>query len=139
MASNFGLLLCVLILGTTTFMQRLSADRMAPIVMQIVVGLGFLLYMPIAIHMSGGWHQIKWSGASIALTLTATAMSILGNVIFYTHLRGSNNTGAMTMLLCLYPVVTLALSALFLHETFTLFKVLGVVAMIIGTICLSLG
>jgi drug/metabolite transporter (DMT)-like permease len=112
---------------------------MAPIVMQIVVGLGFLLYMPLAIHMSGGWHQIKWSATSVALTLTATTLSILGNIIFYTHLRGSNHTGAMTMLLCLYPVVTLTLSVIFLHETFTALKVIGILAMIVGTVCLSLG
>lgn len=139
MNSNIGLLLCVLIWGTTTFMQRLSADKMSPVVMQIIVGLGFLLYMPIAIHLSGGWHAIKWSTYSIVLTLTATAMAICGNIIFYSTLRSSNNTGAMTMLLCMYPLVTLALSATFLHETFTFLKVVGVIAMIVGSVCLSLG
>jgi drug/metabolite transporter (DMT)-like permease len=112
---------------------------MSPIVMQIVVGLGFLLYIPIAIHLSGGWLNIKWSAYSIILTLIATALAICCNIIFYTCLRGSNHTGATTMLMCLYPVVTLTLSALFLHETFTILKMIGIVAMIIGTICLSLG
>lgn len=107
--------------------------------MQVIVGLGFVLYIPFAIHLSGGFHNIKWSGYSIGLTLIATFLSICGNIILYTCLRGSNHTGSMTMLLCLYPVITLLLSIVFLHETFTLFKVIGILAMVIGTICLSLG
>jgi uncharacterized membrane protein len=138
MNSNW-LLLCVLLWGTTTFLQRLSADRMDPIVMQIIVGLGFVLYMPLAIHLSGGWHAIKWSSYSIVLTLIATFLSICGNIILYTCLRGSQHTGSMTMLLCLYPVITLLLSICFLHETFTILKVIGILAMIAGTVCLSLG
>jgi uncharacterized membrane protein len=43
------------------------------------------------------------------------------------------------MWLCLYPVITLTLSIIFLHETFTTLKVIGIIAMIAGTICLSLG
>lgn len=137
--SNLPLLWCVLLWGTTTFLQRLSADRMSPIAMQIIVALGFAMYVPFAIHMEGGWHAIKWSGYSIAITLVATILSIIGNVIFYTCLKGSNNTGSMGMFICLYPVITLILSVVFLHETFSIMKVIGILAMIVGTIFLSIG
>lgn len=139
MNGNLSLLLCVLLWGTTTFLQRLSADRMSPIVMQIIVALGFALYVPLAFKMEGGFNNIKWSGISIIITLIATFLSILGNIIFYTVIRGSNHTGAQSMWLCLYPVITLVLSVIFLHETFTTLKVIGIIAMIAGTICLSLG
>jgi drug/metabolite transporter (DMT)-like permease len=138
MTSNLWLLLCVFLWGTTTFLQRLSADHMNPIVMQIVVALGFLLYVPFGIWHVGGWSNIKWSGLSICLTLVATIMSIVGNIVFYNVLRTSNSTGAMSMLLCLYPVWTLILSATFLHETFSVNKIVGIIAMIVGTVFLSL-
>jgi len=133
------LLLCVLLWGTTTFLQRLSADHMSPIVIQTVVALGFVIFVPIAFHMEGGFSNIRWSPLSIGLSLTATALSICGNVVFYSVLKGSNHTGSMAMFLCLYPIWTLVLSVIFLHEAFTVSKIIGIVAMIIGTIFLSLG
>jgi drug/metabolite transporter (DMT)-like permease len=139
MNSNLLLLLCVLLWGTTTFLQRLSADHMNPVVMQMIVALGFALFVPFGIWQQGGWSNIKWSALSIGITLIATFMSLTGNILFYTVLKGSNHTGAQSLFLCLYPVVTLILSVLFLHETFTLFKIVGIIAMIVGTVFLSLG
>ena len=138
MGDNLLLLLCVFLWGTTTFLQRLSADHMDPVVMNIIVALGFALYVPFGIWYSGGWSKIHWSPLSIGLTLTATVLSLLGNIFFYTVLKGSNHTGAQSMFICLYPVWTLILSALFLHETFSTNKVIGIIAMIVGTIFLSL-
>lgn len=137
--SNWPILLCAFILGFITFIQRLSADRMDPIVMQIVVGLAFIVYIPLAVHMQGGLSNIKWSMFSIAITLIATFLVIFNNIIFYSFIRSGNNTGSTTMLLCLYPVVTLLFSVIFLHETLSLSKIIGIISMIIGTIFLSLG
>lgn len=139
MSSNLLLMFCALLWGTATFLQRLSADHMNPIIMQVIIALGFVLFAPIAIHMGGGWHNIKWSGLSICLTLAATVLSIIGNITCYTVLRGSNNTGSLAMLICLYPVWTLVLSVLFLHEAFTMPKIIGIIAMVLGTIFLSWG
>jgi drug/metabolite transporter (DMT)-like permease len=139
MSNTLLLLLCCLLWGTTTFLQRLSADHMNTVVMQMIVALGFALFVPFGIMQQGGWSNIKWSPLSIGLTLGATFLSLTGNIIFYTVLKGSQHTGAQSLFLCLYPVVTLVLSVLFLHETFSVYKVIGIVAMIAGTIFLSLG
>lgn len=139
MNSTLVLLLCCLLWGTTTFLQRLSADHMNPVIMQVVVALGFAIFVPFGIWYQGGWSNIKWSSLSIGLTLAATFLSLTGNILFYTVLKGSHNTGAQSLFLCLYPVITLILSVLFLHETFSVFKVIGIAAMIAGTVFLSLG
>lgn len=138
MGDNLLLLACVFLWGTTTFLQRLSADHMNPVVMQIIVALGFALYVPFGIHQAGGWSNIKWSPISIALTLIATFMSLIGNILFYTALKGSSHTGAQTMFVSLYPVWTLVLSVVFLHETFTTNKIIGIIAMLIGMVFLGL-
>jgi drug/metabolite transporter (DMT)-like permease len=133
------LFFCVILWGISTFLNRLSVETASPLVLQIIVGLGYVVYLPIALKLSGVGNpfEYRWSMHSIILTLCATVCSILANVMLYSYLKGSHHTGANTMLLSLYPVVTLLLSAVFLHEHFTNFKVLGVIAMIAGAILLS--
>jgi EamA-like transporter family. len=134
--SQLLLILCVLIWGTTTFLQRLSSDRMNPFLMQIVMSFGFMLFIPVALKMVPP-SEFKWSWYSICLTFFATILSIIANVCLYTSLKGNQNTGSSIMLVSLYPVVTLVLSAIFLHEQFSALKITGVVLMIVGAFCLS--
>lgn len=135
--NNLLIFLCVLVWGCSTFLNRLSVERMSPVIMQMVTGVVFILCIPIFIRMSGGWSAIKWSGYSIALTACATILSISANILLYTSLRGSQTTGASAMIISLYPVVTLLLSVVFLHEQFSLLKIMGVACMIGGAVMLS--
>jgi drug/metabolite transporter (DMT)-like permease len=136
-----GLILffCVILWGISTFLNRLSVETASPLVLQLIVGMGYVFYLPIALKLShiGNPFEYHWSTRSICLTLCATVCSILANVSLYSYLKGSNHTGANTMLLSLYPVVTLLLSAVFLHEHFSATKIIGIIAMIIGAIFIS--
>jgi drug/metabolite transporter (DMT)-like permease len=134
------LLACVVLWGISTFLNRLSVETSPSIVLQMIVGLGYLAYLPIAFKLSGIHNvwQYPWSLRSIGLTLTATVCSIMANLMLYAYLKGNQHTGANTMILSLYPVVTLLLSAIFLQEHFSTAKILGIIAMITGTILLSL-
>lgn len=134
------LFFCVILWGVSTFLNRLSVETASPLVIQIIVGFGYICYLPLALKLShvGNPFEYHWSTRSIVLTLCATVCSIVANVSLYSFLKGNNHTGANTMLLSLYPVVTLLLSALFLHEHFTWSKIVGIVAMIAGAIFLSL-
>lgn len=133
------LFLCVILWGISTFLNRLSVETASPLILQIIVGLGYVIYLPIALKLSGIGNPLEfhWSLRSVLLTLCATICSILANVMLYSFLKGSHHTGSNTMLLSLYPVVTLLLSAMFLHEHFTLPKILGIASMIGGAILLS--
>lgn len=110
---------------------------MSPVIMQMVTGVVFIFCIPFFVRLSGGMANIKWSAASIALTTCATLLSIGANILLYTSLKGSQNTGSTAMLISLYPVVTLILSAVFLNEQFSTLKIFGVIAMIGGAIMLS--
>ena len=134
------LFFCIILWGTSTFLNALSVQTASPLVLQIIVGLGYICYLPVALKLShvGNPFEYHWSSRSIVLTLCATVCSIVANVSLYSYLKGSHHTGANTMLLSLYPVVTLLLSAIFLHEHFTWTKIVGVITMIGGAIFLSL-
>lgn len=131
--------LCIILWGISTFLNRLSVERISPILLQGIVGMAYMFFIPIALKLAGVTNPItyKWSYYSIALTVTATLLSIGANIILYMSLKGSSTTGASTMLISLYPLVTLILSALFLNEQFTALKIAGVITMIIGAVLLS--
>jgi drug/metabolite transporter (DMT)-like permease len=125
--------------GISTFLNRLSVERISPILLQSIVGMAYMLFIPIALRLSGISNPLhyKWSYYSVALTVTATLLSIGANIILYMSLKGSSTTGASTMLISLYPLVTLILSALFLNEQFTAMKIIGIVTMVTGAILLN--
>lgn len=136
---NYALILCVLLWGLSTFLNRLSVEHLPPLLMQVVVAVVYAFYLPIAIRMQGIGNPIyyKWSYGSVALTAAATIASIFANLLLYTHLKGSNNTGISVMFISLHPVVTLLLSYFFLNESISNIRAVGIIAMIIGAILLG--
>jgi drug/metabolite transporter (DMT)-like permease len=112
---------------------------MPPLLMQVIVGSVFLFYIPVALRLTGVNNPLnyKWSAYSVILTAIATLCSITANVLLYTSIKGSDNSGSSTMMISLYPIVTLILSIFILHEDFTMNKVLGVIVMLSGAYLLT--
>jgi drug/metabolite transporter (DMT)-like permease len=137
MNPNILLIMCVFIWGLTTFMQKLSADNMSPILMQIIIGVAFFFFVPVAIIQQGGISHLKWNATSVVLSFVAAFLSILANILMYSALSNNKQTGSSAMLISLYPAVTLILSAIFLHEQFSPGKIMGVLAMIGGACLLT--
>lgn len=135
--SHILLMICVFIWGLTTFMQKLSADKMSPMLMQIIIGFAFFCFIPVAIKLGGGVGNLHWNWQSIALTFGAAFLSILANILMYTSLSNNKQTGSTAMLISLYPAVTLILSAIFLHEQFSTGKIIGFLTMIAGACLLT--
>lgn len=137
--ANLLILLCIIMWGLSTFLNRLSVERVSPILLQAIVGVTYTFFIPIAFRLAGVGNPLtyKWSYYSVGLTATATACSILANIMLYMSLKGSNTTGASVMLISLYPIVTLFLSAVFLNEQFTPTKIVGIIIMVLGAILLG--
>jgi drug/metabolite transporter (DMT)-like permease len=131
------LVICALIWGLTTFMQKLSADNMSPVLMQVIIGVAFFIFVPFAIIHQGGLNNLKWNTTSIILSFIAAFMSIGANILMYSALANNKHTGSSAMLISLYPAVTLVLSAIFLHEQFSFGKVIGILSMVAGACLLT--
>ena len=85
-----------------------------------------------------GFSNIKWCYSSVILTATASVLSIFGSLLLNYSLQNNQNSGSQTMMISLFPVVTLFLSVIFLGEKLNNYKIIGVISMIIGTIFLSI-
>lgn len=129
--------ICVVIWGCTAFLQKLAADKMSPVFMQFVIAGVFACYVPIAYTFGRNLPNFKWNAVSAALTFVAAAMSIVGNILMYSALSNNKHSGSSAMIVSLYPSVTLILSAIFLHEQFSIKQIAGVIAMIVGACLLS--
>ncbi len=139
MNSNLLILVCILLWGISSFLNRLSVERMPPLLMQVIVGSVFFFYIPVALRLTGVNNPLhyKWSVYSVILTAIATLCSITANILLYTSLKGSENSGSSTMMISLYPIVTLILSVFILHEHFTPWKIAGVATMLAGAYMLT--
>jgi drug/metabolite transporter (DMT)-like permease len=133
-------ILCIILWGTSTFLNRLSVERISPVLQQVIVGFMYFIYIPIALKISGISNPFtyKWSHYSVGLTILATIFSIGAHIILYMNLKGSSSTGASVMLVSMYPIVNLILSVLILHEQFTWLKIAGVITMVVGAFMLSM-
>lgn len=132
--NNLLIFLCILLWGISSFLNRLSVERMPPLLMQVIVGSVFFFYIPVALRLTGVNNPLhyKWSAYSVVLTAIATLCSISANVLLYTSLKGSNSSGSSTMMISLYPIVTFILSIFILHEQFSMMKIIGVIVMLAG-------
>lgn len=137
--NHFLIVLCIVLWGVSTFLNRLSVERMPPLLMQVIVGSVFFFYIPVALRLTGVNNPLhyKWSTYSVVLTVIATMCSIAANILLYTGLKGNDHTGTSTMMIALYPIVTLILSVVLLDEHFTTMKIAGVFVMIAGALMLN--
>lgn len=132
--SNLLIFLCILLWGVSSFLNRLSVERMPPLLMQVIVGSVFFFYIPVALKLTGVNNPLhyKWSWYSVVLTAIATLCSISANILLYTSIKGSSTSGSSTMMVSLYPIVTFILSIFILHESFSIMKIIGVAVMLAG-------
>lgn len=137
--NNLLILLCIILWGVSGFLNRLSVERMPPLLMQVIVGSVFFFYIPVALRLTGINNPLhyKWSVYSVILTVIATLCSITANVLLYSSLKGNTHSGTSTMMVSMYPVVTLILSVFILHEHFTFYQIIGVIVMLIGAYLLT--
>ena len=135
MNPNLIIIFCAFLWGVSTFLNRIAAKTTSPFFMQIVVGLMYLMYIPIALRILG-LNNIKNNLSNIWIVVLATAISITANILLYIGLKNSSSSGIT--LVSLYPAIAVTLSAVFLHESLSLYKIIGIIAMILGVIFLSI-
>lgn len=130
--SNFlTLCLVVTLFGSSTFFRKFAVDGMSPYHLQAIAGIIYASLIPLWLRMG---PSVSSGGPSLKAALygaCAILCNVVGSVIFGFLLRKSSpamlSTAASTA-----PVVTFALSCVFLGETFTIRKALGIALVLVG-------
>ena len=114
---------CVACWVPWTFVSKLGSEQIPATTMQylfnwgsIPVGLGFLAKQR---------FRIEKSPKGIAFGLTVGILSAIGQLALFAAFRHSSNAAVVTVLTSLYPLVTVVLAVIVLHERLTKAQLLG--------------
>lgn len=121
--------------GLGAFFYKMSGNQgMHPLMITICVTAMYVLIMPVIFMTVNFNRQLTTMGLVLAVIGgLATGIGNLG----WMYAMKTGEAGSTTTLTSLYPAVTLLLSCLFLGETFSLKKGIGMVLALIGFAILS--
>jgi len=123
--------------GVWGFLNKLAVQRMHPLQMFIVGCCVNLLLLPIyAFTLKTSNANQPWHIGSITLCALAGLASTVGTIAYIYGIR-TGDLGTTAVLSCAYPVLTVLLAALFLGETLTMSKIIGIVLVMVGVIVLG--
>lgn len=127
------LIICIVVWGIWGFAEKQAITYMTPVSAMVVanivwglVGLLLLISQPVHLTVKG----VSWSAISVLCTALAT-------FIFLKQMQ-VQEASTVIAVTSAYPLVTMMLCVIFLHEKVTLYKVLGTIAIILGVTLLGL-
>jgi len=134
MSYQLYILMSIIGWGVGSFLYKGANTAMAPIMVSSVALVTYVIIMPIL------WLTVKFDHAvtigGVLYTVVGSLFMSVGTLGFSYALR-SGSAGSVTTLCALYPALTLGLSMLFLGETLTLRKGIGMVLALISFVVLS--
>lgn len=134
---SYQLLILISIIGwgLGSFVSKLATNAMHPIMISCVVLLVDALLLPFAFLFLKFDKSIPLNG--VLFSVGVALLMTIGTMGFSFALKAGGPTGEVTALTSVYPVLTLALSCMFLGEPLTFRKGLGVALALLG--CAILG
>jgi bacterial/archaeal transporter family protein len=116
------------------FGKLASAQINSKLLVLVSITTSFLLLW--VLFLVTGFEMEK-NGRGIAWAVLAGVAGSIGSIFFYLALR-EGKASVVVPLTALYPLVTVALSVLFLREEISAVKVLGIVLALAASLLLSL-
>ena len=117
--------LCIVVFGIATFFRKLAVDQIHPFQLQIISATIYAVLVPLWIHLSAKAEATTYTNLGIVFGIFANIFYIIGAVAFGFLLKNTVNTGVVSALVSLSPVITLGLSMFFLNEQFSTMKVVA--------------
>lgn len=108
------ILATIIIFGFSAFFRKMAVDRVHPYHLQIISAIVYLSLAPVWHHLAP--KNMEFNAAGFGFAALTTCLHILGAVCFGLLLRGSNSTGALSVMISASPLVTTLLSVAFMGE-----------------------
>ena len=130
--------LTILAFGLSSLFRKLAVDRIHPYQLQIVAGAVYALEIPIWLYLLSKSQISNYNLSGVFWGIVCIATHVVGAVMFGILLKSSNDTGALTLMISINPVITTLFSVMFLQEQFGTNKIIASVIMLIGLILFNL-
>jgi bacterial/archaeal transporter family protein len=128
-------LLALLCWGVSGVIQKLSTNAISTELAVLWFSYAmFALSLGVLIGVPLDWHVKR---SALVLAAVSGAFNVLGVMTSFAALERGGKASIVIPLTCMYPLVTILLAVLFLHETLTRVQLLGVVLAIVAAVLLS--
>lgn len=133
-------LIAVLLLGISNFLSRIALVKVNSLYYQIITGTIGVVAVPFYFSMLAYNHttnQINFTDGLLVVVATIIAL-IASQIITHSIHNAQGSIMNVNVWVALYPVVSYILSIIFLHESFSNFKLIGILLMIVGAMVIGL-
>lgn len=122
--------------GVTGVTQKLSTNRISSELSFLwfayaMIAISAVLLLTVPMH----WHV---SGLMMFLAIIGGTLNGLGALTSFAALESGGKASVVISLISLYPLLTVVLAVVFLHEALTKVQVAGIVLAIVAAILLSM-
>lgn len=124
MRPEFYIIASILGWGVGSFLYKFSNNAMHPIMVSSIALCLYIVLMPLLWVFVKFDHTITLGG--VLYTLAGSLAMCIGTLGFSYALKSGGAVGQTTILTSLYPALTLILSMIFLGESLTIKKVIGI-------------
>ena len=134
----FYVVFVVISWGTQHVLDKFALAHTSPQMIQVVSALCYALVAPIMLcYMKATGMSIDWDIRSIGWIAIASTLATLASIAFLTALQRMQTHLVIGLTSC-YPLVAFLLCIMFLGESITTLKLIGITAIIAGTVLLGL-
>lgn len=128
---------CIVCWGSWSLTQKVATRHMSPMMLQIVAAYVYSAVAPIFfLYIKATGARSDWNVSGVLWTVLACVLITIGGLSFSTVVQRAP-VHTVVGFTSVYPVLTFVLSAIFLGESVTLMKLLGVAVIVAGVVLLS--
>lgn len=128
---------CMICWAVWPLVMKSASKSISPLMIQIVIAYVHSMFAPIMfLYMKATGVIADWSPKGMMFAGLACVLTTTASLSFSTAIQKAPIHLVMGFV-SIYPVLTFALSMIFLGETVTVLKFFGIIAIVLGTLMLS--
>lgn len=122
--------------GVWGFFSKLASRSVTPKNLLLLGSLGGILVLPIYISMFYKQFRFEWNCPNYYYAILGGIAGSIGGVFFYQAIS-KGEISRIVVITAMYPIITVLLSLVILHERLTPYKIAGICFALIGLYFLS--
>lgn len=129
--------ICVICWGTWAVFEKMGTKHVTPLMMQVIGAYVYSAIAPLVfLYLKATGQQSNWNLPGMLWTTGACLLATIASLCFTTAIQRSH-VHLVVGFSSVYPILTFLLCAIFLGEPVTGVKLLGIAAIVLGTILLA--
>lgn len=133
------LIICIIFWGISSFFDKMSLKYFSALQLKLLSAIfAIILIFLIYLFNYNESKIIYLNKLGLLYVFFSVVFGMIGALCLLFVLKNSNNTGSIIFFVNTYPVITTILSFLFLKEELSMFKLLGILIIILGGALLNL-